>query len=91
MSDQKIKELKEKVDALLTILGKSIQLNGEGFDLISDNFKSLEEKVDSIDKKIKNFHGATDENFKDVKFELKKLNETHDYQEMFNNLQIVKG
>ena len=83
MESQELQSKVERLEEKLNIISSSIK---EILDLVSDNFSNIETKLDSIDRRITNLHGDTDQNFEVVKLELKKINQVTSYSGMFDNI-----
>ena len=94
---KKLETLEKKLEMLLkaTEEDKEIRKNNtsiinNNFEIIANNFQVLNEKVDALyATKVDNLHTDTEKNFKDVKFELVKIQKITSYDEMYENLKIV--
>lgn len=91
MSEDKIKNLENRLDTLEAKLDAVIRtLKGLG-NLLDENFTEVISKIDRVEAKVDQLDGSTEQGFKDVKGELKKIQDVTRYTEEHLNITSVKG
>jgi hypothetical protein len=84
MSQEKIETLELKVKSLESVMSSILKVLTEIQADANQNFEVLNSKID-------NLHQDTGVNFKEVKHELKKIQNVTGYEEMYANLPQAKA
>lgn len=99
--DSLLSAIKEAADIRqnnTNIINNNFELIDQKIDSVEDKITSIEETVDVIeekvgivDDKVGDLHSHTKKNFKEVKFELVKIQKITSYDEMYDNMKVVNG
>ena len=79
MSQERIEILEQKVNELSSVLSSILSVLSKIQSDANDNFTTLEAKIDE-------FRGHTGNEFKDVKLELKKIQNVTGYEAQYANM-----
>ena len=78
----KVKIIEQKLNAIIETLHSADEIRKNNASIIDNNFEVLYQKIESL-------HLDTNKSFKEVKFELVKIQKITDYDELYRNMKIV--
>lgn len=76
--ETKITEMQESITNILHVMHLFVKAADE-------NFTEIKAKIDTLEAKVDNLDGSTEQNFKEVKWELKKIQDVTQYADIHAN------
>lgn len=89
MSDNRLEAIDDRINKIESKIDKLVDLIDTNIGSINNNFQVLEDKIDALARNLDSLHGDTKKDFKEVKYELVKLQKITGYQDLYENLGVV--
>lgn len=90
-NETRLAALENKVDLILEQLKNNRAVTVNANKIVDNNFEILNSKIGELKTVINTLHIDTNQNFKEVKLELIKINEATGYTDLTSNLTLIHG
>jgi hypothetical protein len=90
-ADQRLADLEKKVDLILGQLKRINDITVNANKIVDNNFVILDKKIEELKNILTALDSSTDQNFKEVKLELIKINSATGYTDLSDNLKLIQG
>ena len=91
MSQERIEYLENNQQHLINSIKSLLGTVSDLVKVVDENFQQIKTKIDNLESKIDNLDGSTEQGFKDVKWELKKIQDVTKYADEYLNLPSARG
>ncbi|MBP1222907.1 hypothetical protein [Flavobacterium sp. 1355] len=91
MSEEKIAHLEKRIDKLEYKIDKIISTLKDLAPALDGNFVEIKDKLDSLEVKVDKLDGSTEQGFKEVKWELQKIQDVTKYADEYSNIPPAKA